>query len=53
MDDYLDSFPEPEQALKLSKDLVELLKLGEFKLKKIREQFQRDSERVYVRQATI
>ena len=27
MDDYLDSFHEPEQALKLSKDLVELLKL--------------------------
>ena len=34
MDDYLDSFPEPEQALKLSKDLVELLKLGGFKLTK-------------------
>ena len=34
MDDYLDSFLEPEQALKLSKDLVELLKLGGFKLTK-------------------
>ena len=34
MDDYLDSFPEPEQALKLSKDLVKLLKLGEFMLTK-------------------
>ena len=34
LDDYLDSFPEPEQAIKLSKDLVELLKLGGFKLTK-------------------
>ena len=34
MDDYVDSFPEPEKALKLSKDLVELLKLGGFKLTK-------------------
>ena len=34
MDDYLDSFPEPEEALKLNKDLIELLKLGGFKLTK-------------------
>ena len=34
MDDYLDLFPEPEQALKLCNDLVELLKLGGFKLTK-------------------
>ena len=35
MDDYLDSFKHHEEALKRSKDLIEFLKLGEFKLTKI------------------
>ena len=34
MDDYLDSIDCPERALQLSKDLIEMLKLGGFKLTK-------------------
>ena len=34
MDDYLDSVECPETALKLSQELIEMLKLGDFKLTK-------------------